>query len=528
MRITEKTLRKQPDQRHTFISTKKTLIMIIRILAICCLLSFQSRGEIYYVSNNGSDANAGLDWNNAFETIQRSVQMLSPGDSVYVAPGNYEGFDVRDIDGLPGSPIVFYASGDQITIDAPGPIRDDGINVENADYIVIDGFTCINMPGSGNGIRLVLSDHCEVRNCFCENNAERGIFTGFTDDILIEYNTCTSSIDEHGIYVSNSSDRPIIRYNTCYNNNNIGIHMNGDASLGGDGIISDAQIYGNRLFNNNLAAGLNMDGVVGAKIYNNLIYNNHTGQGIAMFQGDGAIVSQAAEIYNNTIVVPSDGRWGILLRDGAQLNTKVYNNIIINLHSWRGSIATEDTAGLSSDYNLLSDKMSWEGDGTVFTLAEWQNLNLDENSVVNQGLNAVFEDFNNGVLELISGSPAIDAGQKALTESLVIEDIVGLPRPQGREYDMGCFEKEQISTSSSTIVKEYLIYPNPVIDILRVRSLESKTLKSYILDEQGRLVYSTSSIDNLDVSFLVPGTYYLLQNTEGNISQLIPFVKADH
>ena len=143
-------------------------------------------------------------------------------------------------------------------INQSGPIRDDGINIENADHVVIDGFITNNMPGNGNGIRIVLSDHCVVRNCLCDNNAERGIFTGFTNDVLIEYNICSNSIDEHGIYVSNSSDRPIIRFNECFGNNATGIHMNGDLSAGGDGIISDALIYGNILSSNLPQAATNI------------------------------------------------------------------------------------------------------------------------------------------------------------------------------------------------------------------------------------------------------------------------------
>ena len=48
--------------------------------------------------------------------------------------------------------------------------------------------------------------------------------------------------------------------------------MNGDLSAGGDGIISDAQIYGNIIYDNNLAAGINMDGLENPIVYNNLIY----------------------------------------------------------------------------------------------------------------------------------------------------------------------------------------------------------------------------------------------------------------
>ena len=71
-----------------------------------------------------------------------------------------------------------------------------------------------------------------------------------------------------------------------------------------------------------------MDGVENPVVYNNLIYNNHSAQGIALFQQDGAIPSQGAKVYNNTIIVPSDGRWGILVKDGSNVNTDILNNII--------------------------------------------------------------------------------------------------------------------------------------------------------------------------------------------------------
>ncbi len=113
----------------------------------------------------------------------------------------------------------------------------DGINLENADYIEVNGVRVIDQPR--NGIRLVFADNCIVRNTYCDNNFERGIFTGFTDDILLEYNECLNSIDEHGIYVSNSSDRSIIRFNICHHNNRGGIQINADGSQGGDGISTD-------------------------------------------------------------------------------------------------------------------------------------------------------------------------------------------------------------------------------------------------------------------------------------------------
>ncbi|RLD21293.1 MAG: hypothetical protein DRI69_04410 [Bacteroidetes bacterium] len=413
--------------------------IVIMIFASLVIQAANLNATNYFVSNSGSDSNSGMTPSTPFLTIQKAANVVSTGDTVFVESGTYAGFDLRDINGSVNSPIVFKALGDSVLINQSGPLRDDGINIENADYIVIDGFISNDMPGAGNGIRLVNADHCVVRNCSCDNNAERGIFTGFTDDILIEYNLCTNSIDEHGIYVSNSSDRPIIRYNECYGNNAIGIHMNGDLSEGGDGIISDAEIYGNIIHDNNHAAGINMDGLQDPVVYNNLIYNNHIAQGIALFQGDGAIPTRGAKIYNNTIIVPSDGRWGILVNNGSNVNTEIYNNIIINQHAWRGCITIEDTSQFKSDYNVLNNKMSSSGDGSTISLAQWQGLGLDIHSQLADALSAIFMNPDSSDYQLISGSQAIDTGT-AMVSAVVAEDLNGDLRPSGEGYDIGAYE----------------------------------------------------------------------------------------
>jgi len=397
------------------------------------------QAQNYYVSNGGNNANSGLTPEDPFETIQHAADIVSAGDTVFVEDGNYVGFDIRDVNGTENAPIVFFASGENVLINVSGPLRDDGINVENADHIVIDGFIVNGMPGSGNGVRVVLSDFCVVRNCSCDNNAERGIFTGFTDDILIEYNECSNSVDEHGIYVSNSSDRPVVRYNICHHNNNIGIHMNGDLSAGGDGIISNARIYGNILYENGLAAGVNMDGLEDPEVYNNLIFNNHSAQGIALFQQDGAIPTSGAKIYNNTIIVPSDGRWGILVQQDCNVGTRIFNNIIINQHLWRGCIAIWDTTGFESDFNIVNDKLSDSGDGSTISLAEWQALGLDEHSQLADVLSAIFNDPTGDDFTLLSNSQAVDTGS-SIVLGLVDIDLNGILRPYGAAVDIGAYE----------------------------------------------------------------------------------------
>lgn len=397
----------------------------------------------YYVSMDGLNTNSGLSLLESFETIQFAANLVVAGDTVFVLEGSYKGFDHRGNSGTLSDPIVFLGIG-EVIISSSGPLRDDGINIEGPDWIVINNFTVNNMPGSGNGIRVVLSDHILIQHNYCDGNAERGIFTGFTDDITIEYNICSNSIDEHGIYVSNSSDRPVIRYNECFGNNNIGIHMNGDASAGGDGIISDARVYGNIIYDNNLAAGINMDGCENPLVYNNLIYNNHFAQGIALFQQDGAIATQGARIFNNTIIVPSDGRWGVLVNPGSHVNTKIFNNIIINNHSWRGCISTESTGnGFESDYNIVQNKLSNIGDGSTITFLSWQTLGLGINSQLLISMSDLFENHVSDPPELLirSGSQAVGAGID-LSSDGVNTDIQGISRPQQTTFDIGAFERK--------------------------------------------------------------------------------------
>ncbi len=481
-------------------------------LIFCIVFAGQLYSQTnYYVSNNGNNSNDGLTLANAFLTIQHAADLVVAGDTVFIDDGTYAGFDLRNTDGTAVNPIVFYGMGNNVLLNTKGPIRDDIVNIENADYIVIDGIIANDALLTGNGIRLVLSDNCVVRNCSCDNNAERGIFTGFTDDILIEYNVCTNSIDEHGIYVSNSSDRPIIRYNECYGNNAIGIHMNGDLSAGGDGIISDAEVYGNIIHDNNLAAGINMDGVEDPIVYNNLIYNNHFAQGIALFQQDGAIVTNGAKIYNNTIIVPSDGRWGIHMTSGSNVGTEIYNNIIINQHAWRGCITTESVTQLSSDFNILNDKMSDSGDGSTIPLATWQALGLDANSMLADALSMIFEDPAMNDYHLISGSQAIDAGTN-MVSSIVTMDLEGNARPQGMDYDIGSYEFEPTSDAHIvTTPADISIFPNPFTDSVVVDG-ELADYEIQVLDELGVLVtdYTGSMAPlTIDLSALGAGIYFI-------------------
>ncbi len=136
--------------------------------------------------------------------------------------------------------------------------------------------------------------------------------TSFSDYTTVENCESYGAVNEHGIYISNSSDYPIIRGNRLHHNNGCGLHMNGDISMGGDGVISYALVEDNIIYENGAGggSGINMDGVTHSIIRNNLLYNNHA-SGISLYQIDGGSGSHDNRVLNNTIVMASDGRWGI-------------------------------------------------------------------------------------------------------------------------------------------------------------------------------------------------------------------------
>src|SRR5215212_1122336 len=128
--------------------------------------------------------------------------------------------------GTAASPIQFKADPGAV-INQRNATTPDGINLELASYVVIDGFTVTGMPRAGVrsvGLPGNFASHVTVRNVTASNNGVWGIFTGHVDDLLIEKNVTSGSIDQHGIYVSNSGDRPVIRDNVIFNNHGSGIH----------------------------------------------------------------------------------------------------------------------------------------------------------------------------------------------------------------------------------------------------------------------------------------------------------------
>ncbi len=304
--------------------------------------------------------------------MQHAAGVIQPGDTVLLRAGNFAGAHFTT-SGTAALPITVKSfPGETVEIDDDNPTTPDGINLEGASHFVVED---LHINGRTRaGIRAVLCENVVLRGNRLDGNGRWGIFTGFCDDLLIESNHTSNSGDEHGIYVSNSGDRPTIRGNRIWDNRANGIHMNGDVSQGGDGIISGAVVENNIIYGNGLGggSGINMDGVQSSIVRNNLLFDNHA-SGISLYRIDGGAASTGNLVYNNTVIVADDGRWALNIKNSSTDN-RVRNNIFYNYHSFRGSVSVtaDSLAGFSSDRNVVMDRFTVDDGDTVLSLAEWR------------------------------------------------------------------------------------------------------------------------------------------------------------
>jgi parallel beta-helix repeat protein len=416
------------------VSSKRVVILLLLLTVRVTPASAALR--TFYVAAGGNDQAAGTE-SAPWRTLQHAANTVRAGDLVIVRPGRYAGFDLRT-SGTSANPIEFKAEPGAV-VDVPNPVTPNhGINLEGASWIVIEGFDVTGMPRAG--IRAVLDHHVTIRGNRMDGNGYWGFLSGFSDDLLIENNEASRSQVEHGIYVSNSGDRPVIRRNHVWGNRANGIHMNGDVSLGGDGIISGALVEANVIHDNGTAGGsaINGDGVQESRFQNNLVYGNHAG-GISLYRIDGGGASTNNVVAHNTIVQAADGRWAVNITNGATGNT-VLDNILYNAHSFRGSItvSADSLPGLVSDYNVVMDRFSTDDGNTRITLAQWRmSTGQDLHSIVavpaSLFVNPAANDYH-----LSATSPALDAGL-ALGE--ITQDLEGVPRPSGPAADIGAYER---------------------------------------------------------------------------------------
>ena len=381
-----------------------------------------------------------------FSTIQAAVNVAVAGDTVLVMDGSYQGFRATR-SGNTASPITIKANAANAVISQPEPNGSgDGIYLQNVSYVTVEGFIVRGIPNRGISHRGATPDGPSVgliiRGNTVENSGLIGMYLSEVSNARIEDNairgTVRNGTEGHGIYLANAgSDNTRIGGNSIYSNQGTGIHMNGDISVGGDGIISGLIIENNSIYSNGLN-GLNMDGVQNSTIRNNLLYLNGS-NGIRAFKIDGAAGPGGLNIVNNTIYSGASGGWCLRITEDTG-NNIAFNNILISDNSSTGSIALDATNGFQSANNVVVNRFTPDRDTTILSLGQWQARGYDSGSFVASTTN-IFVDTSAGNFMLKSGSGAVDGGIMTFTSIPAPGvDILNHPRPAGNNIDIGAYE----------------------------------------------------------------------------------------
>ena len=222
------------------------------VVGLVCFGGYTAQATNYFVAPTGNDGASGAavaPW----QTLQKAATAVVDGDTVVVRSGTYAGFTLTT-SGTVGAPITFLADPGTI-IASKNTTTADGINLQGANYVTLDGFTVSNGGGiTRAGIRTAGNHHVAIRNCSSDSCGAYGILAAASDTLVLDTNSCSRTAG-YGIYLDGGCLNPLLRGNRCYTNANCGIYLNGDLAAGGSGLITGAVIERNLIYDNGASEG---------------------------------------------------------------------------------------------------------------------------------------------------------------------------------------------------------------------------------------------------------------------------------
>ncbi|MGH9775413.1 MAG: choice-of-anchor Q domain-containing protein [Candidatus Acidiferrales bacterium] len=434
----------------------------------------RSAGKIYFVSPSGSDSNNGS-FAAPFKAILKCRDAMSSGDACYLEDGlvqnrndgsGWHSSMLITKGGKPGEPKAFVAypnatvqlgdaNGCSDGSDQRNGIRNTGsgwvtISGGGGNWTIIGGCASAVVVGDVGGWRVV-GTKIECPN----GNAPEGCFEaslgGDPNGVKFLGNEVTdvstnrpqgSSKQYHAVYFTTDTNHVEAAWNNIHDNNDcraIQFHSSPTARGSGrnqfDLHVHDNLIHGDPCDGINFATIDPSQGTIEA--YNNVIYSVGRGpdppDGSANYAciyfpgivNTGSSGSGTVLIYNNTMydcgshAGPFRGSGAVGRFDGSnpRVLVKMQNNIILQIDG--EDYFESGTTGVIGDHNLFFANGAPPSGLSNSLNSDPQFFNLSE--------------FN---FRLRSTSPAINAG----VDTGILMDIEGIPRPQGKSFDLGAFE----------------------------------------------------------------------------------------
>jgi len=365
----------------------------------------------FYVAPGGSNSADGSALH-PWATIQKAANTVAAGDTVYVAPGQYNitAGITSNTSGTSSAPIRFISTtpwGAKVVATGVQDIWTNG-----GSYVTIQGFDITGNSAAFIGI-LNNGSYCNIIG----NRVHNLLATGAGE-------AGGAGIDNWGNGTSTS-------------NNIIG---NWVFDIGTVGIKTDT-VHGIYLSS------------YGGNVSNNIVYNNQ-GWGIQTWHN-----AQGATISNN--LVWGNGYGGIVIGAGDNYATKgagdyftVTNNIVLDNTNTSGNagIEEENDGGGTDTHNVYVDNICY---GNAYN--DYRSF-INETAAAPLMVNPLLVNFQangTGNYQLSAGSPCIGAGTSLGMPST---DIDGVARPPNGPYDIGPYQYTSTPTPTSS--------PTPPTDVV--------------------------------------------------------------
>lgn len=414
-----------------------------------CKANCKVPSNIYYVAFDGNDNNSGTE-SQPFRTIQKSTNVVNPGELVYVKQGIYSERVKMTRPGSVNNYIIFKPyPGHQVTIDGTNiPLswqnKEGLVEITDVEYVRFSGFKV--QKSVWNGIATKRASNIIIDNNHTYDTRSSGIWANSGNNFIIDNNEVelaanSTSIVEECISISAID---IFEIKNNY------VHHSGTPQLGAEGIdaksgCSNGKICGNKV---SYVSTLGIYADAGSKygrnieIFNNLVHHNKYGIAIS---GENGGTIENIKIYNNVvyennslgIYAPAYGNGPI--KSLSIINNTCYKNgsgITFGLHQ----SPMENVTVRNNICSQNGDQIKWIKKSTITGVVIGHNL-IDGFST-DKGTDYIIGDpqFVNAVsfdLHLKGISPAIDVGSSLDAPMFDYDNKI---RPKGAGYDIGAFE----------------------------------------------------------------------------------------